>query len=278
VTPFDPDDDALLDRLLDGDLSPEDVPPELAELSALVRGAGGPATASELAGEQEIVAGMAAALPLIVAAEPTGSLVLQRLIRAKVATVVVVVAVGLGAAAAAVGTAKDSDGVRGQAATTVATATTVALPTSTTAATTTTTVASTTTTTPTSIAATTVPPAPTAPAPPAPADPTAVAECTAWKAGRQQRPPLPPSDELKALAGARSVDDFCDRVLGEQGDQRDTDEEKADRDKADRDDQERRDREQHDRDRHDGDRHDGGGDQGNGPDHQGGHGQDGGGD
>ena len=63
VTPFDPDDDALLDRLLDGELSPEDVPPELAELGALVREAGGPATASELAGEEQIVAGMTAALP-----------------------------------------------------------------------------------------------------------------------------------------------------------------------------------------------------------------------
>ena len=67
MTPFDPDDDALLDRLLDGELSPEDVPPELAELSALVREAGGPATAAELAGEEQIVAGMTAALPLLVA-------------------------------------------------------------------------------------------------------------------------------------------------------------------------------------------------------------------
>ena len=217
VTPFDPDDDALLDRLLDGELSPEDVPPELAELGALVREAGGPATAAELAGEEQIVAGMTAALPLLVAAEPTGSLLFQRLIRAKVATVVVVVAVGLGAAAAAVGTATDSGGARGEAATTIAAETSVASPTSTTAASTTTTVAGTTTTTPpTTVAATTVPPTPTAPAPPASADPASVAECTAWKAGRQQQPPLPPSDQLKALAGKRSVDDFCDRVLGDE--------------------------------------------------------------
>ena len=73
-----------------------------------------------------------------------------------------------------------------------------------------------------------------------------MAECTAWKAGRQQQPPLPPSDQLKALAGKRSVDDFCDRVLGDQRDKDETDKEKADREKDERDDQERRDREQHD--------------------------------
>ncbi len=73
-----------------------------------------------------------------------------------------------------------------------------------------------------------------------------MAECTAWKAGRQQQPPLPPSDQLKALAGKRSVDDFCDRVLGDEHDKGETDKEKADREKAERDDQERRDREQRD--------------------------------
>jgi len=98
-----------------------------------------------------------------------------------------------------------------------------------------------------------------------------VALCTAWKAGRKATPPVPPSAELKAAAGKQSVDDFCDRVLGEKDE---ADKDRDEREKAERDERERRekaDQDERDRQHQDGDHqgHDGNG---------GGHGEDGGGD
>ncbi len=241
-------DDELFDRLLDGAVDPDDAPDELAEVAALVRQAGGDAAPGELADEDRLVAAMAAVLPGVAdVPEPSSSLVgsstvIHRLLRAKVATVVVVSAVGLGAAAAAVSTGRESSRPEVEAADTTMVQVTVATTAPTTASSTTSTTTSTTTTTTTTTTSTTAAP-PTSAAPPVTVDPAIVALCQAWKAGHQTKPPTPPSAELIAAAKAagKSVDDFCERALGEK--------ERHDRDEADRRERDRRDQEEKDKER-----------------------------
>ena len=86
-------DDGTADRLLAGLVDPDDAPPGYAEVARLVRAAGAPATAGELAREGEAVADAATAL----SASPSGSVprtprrskMRSKLYRAKVAGLVV---------------------------------------------------------------------------------------------------------------------------------------------------------------------------------------------
>ncbi|HEY8093760.1 MAG TPA: hypothetical protein VID93_08245 [Acidimicrobiales bacterium] len=242
-------DDELFDRLLDGAVDPDDAPEELAEIAALVRQTGGDAAPGELADEDRLVAAMAAVLPGVAdvlersSSLMGGSTVIHRLLRAKVATVVVVSAVGLGAAAAAVSTTHEGSRSEVEAAETTLVQVTVAstAPT-TTSSTTSTTTSTTSTTTSTTTTSTTAAP-PTSAGPPVTVDPAIVALCQAWKAGHQTKPPTPPSAELVAAAKAagKSVDDFCEKALGEK--------ERHDREEADRRERDRRDHEEKDRER-----------------------------
>lgn len=98
-------DDELVDRLLDGALAPDDAPPGLSTVAALVERAAGDPSQAELAGGAAVVAAMAAVLPDAGGVpEPRRSSLMQGIVRAKVAAAIVASAVGLGAAAAAVGT------------------------------------------------------------------------------------------------------------------------------------------------------------------------------
>ncbi len=98
-------DDELVDRLLDGALAPDDAPPGLSTVAALVERAAGDPSPAELAGGAAVVAAMAAVLPDAGGVpEPRRSSLMQGVVRAKLAAAIVVSAVGVGAAAAAVGT------------------------------------------------------------------------------------------------------------------------------------------------------------------------------
>ena len=98
-------DDELVDRLLDGALAPDDAPPGLSTVAALVERAAGDPSQAELAGGTAVVAAMAAVLPDAGGVpEPRRSSLMQGIVRAKLAAAIVASAVGLGAAAAAVGT------------------------------------------------------------------------------------------------------------------------------------------------------------------------------
>ena len=67
-------DDELNDRLLDGAVSPDDAPDELAEVAALISQAGGEGTPAELADEDRLVAAMAAVLPDVPTSPSRGGL------------------------------------------------------------------------------------------------------------------------------------------------------------------------------------------------------------
>jgi hypothetical protein len=103
-------DDELLDRLLDGEVSPDDAPRALAEVAAVIQRAGGETDPGELADEDRLVAAMAAVRPDATGVPaPRRTAVIHRVVRAKVAAGVVVSALGIGAAAAAVSTVREPE-------------------------------------------------------------------------------------------------------------------------------------------------------------------------
>ena len=85
--------------------APDDAPPGLSTVAALVERAAGDPSPAELAGGSAVVAALAAVLPDAGGVpEPRRSSLMQGVVRAKLAAAIVVSAVGVGAAAAAVGT------------------------------------------------------------------------------------------------------------------------------------------------------------------------------
>ena len=99
-----PIDDGTADRLLSGNMAPEDAPPGFAGLTALFHTATGPATYGELLHEDSVVAaGIAAvhsSLTPLTAVSRRKSM-LSRLLTAKVAAAATIAVFGLGTAAAA---------------------------------------------------------------------------------------------------------------------------------------------------------------------------------
>ncbi len=97
-----PIDDATADRLLTGQLSPDDAPADVAALAALIQVASGPVSPSELVREAPVVASMVAAST---ATQPTTSprrqTMLSKLTTAKIAGLAAVGVLGIGTAAAA---------------------------------------------------------------------------------------------------------------------------------------------------------------------------------
>jgi hypothetical protein len=104
---FDPD---LVERLLDGELEPDDAPDALAGIAALVRTARSPATAAELMDEPRVLQAMAVA-PVDASGVPSPgrTRMITQVTRTKAAAIVVLSALGVGAVAAAVTANKPKD-------------------------------------------------------------------------------------------------------------------------------------------------------------------------
>jgi hypothetical protein len=210
----------LDDTVLDGGLLPEDAPPALADVAALVRSAQAEPSPGELAGEDRIVAEMAAVLPDAAGVPDSGRTpLLARIARAKVATIVAASVIGLGAAAAAVasGTRPSSNARVIEAASTSTTLLDVTLPPSESSTTAGATAAA------TEVASTTTTAAPqtgtsvsTAKGPDA-TGPAAFGLCTAWHDGRETGNKLdaPPFVNLAiaATSAGQSVAAYCDEVF-----------------------------------------------------------------
>jgi hypothetical protein len=211
----------LDDAVLDGGLLPEDAPPALADVAALVRSAQAEPSPGELAGEDRIVAEMAAVLPDAAGVPDSGRTpLLARIARAKVATIVAASVIGLGAAAAAVasGTRPSSNARVIEAASTSTTVLDVTLPpseSSTTAGATAARIEAASTTT-TTAAPQTGSSVATAQGPDA-TGPAAFGLCTAWHDGRETGSKLnaPPFVNLAiaATSAGKSVAAYCDEVF-----------------------------------------------------------------
>lgn len=105
-----PLDERTTDRLLSGSVAPEDAPPGLERVSALIRTARGPAGPAELAHESSVVIAMAAAVranPSVHPSSPGKKPMLTRLLSAKVAAVAATMVLGVTGAAAATNSLPD---------------------------------------------------------------------------------------------------------------------------------------------------------------------------
>jgi hypothetical protein len=248
-------DDELVDRMLDGRVLAEDVPPGLAEVAALFEQATSEPTEAELSAQDRVVAAMATVLPDAPSVlEPRRNPVVHRLVKAKVATAVVVAGLGVGAAAAAVSTVASPSRPQSQAGAPTTIAQVTMPPTSAPQTSTAATAAPATSNTPTARNAPTTTSgtvaanaarsgkASTTTAGAAPArgpdalGPAAFGLCTAWHGGRETGNKLnaPPFVNLANAAATfgKSIDDFCAQVFAthdaagnddNQGDQRESD-------------------------------------------------------
>jgi hypothetical protein len=102
-------DDHTCDRLLDGNVAPEDAPPGFERLAHLVQAATGPAAPGDLAHEGPIVAAMTAAVRATPAPalDPGKKSMLTKLLSAKVAAIAATMVIGATAAAAATNSLPD---------------------------------------------------------------------------------------------------------------------------------------------------------------------------